>query len=56
MEEKTVSQILESVANEICMHHCKWPDVYQNKFDDDDEAAGAMQDEKCNNCPLMRLI
>lgn len=51
MDDKTIPQILESVAEEICQNYCKWPDQW------DEEVRGCELSESdiCKNCPLNRL-
>lgn len=50
MEDKTIPQILESVAEEICQNYCKWPDQW------DEEVNGELSESDiCKNCPLNRL-
>lgn len=48
-KEKTVSDILCEIAEQICDGYCKYPAEYNN---DDDRP----YDEKCINCPLTRLL
>jgi len=43
---------LEEVAGEICDHYCKFPEAYGDREDDNQR----MIEEKCNKCPLDRLI
>ena len=46
---ETVHNILVEVIEEMCDKYCKYPDSY----DEDDDM---MYDERCNNCPLNKLI
>ena len=47
--EKTFTRgELENVAGEICDHYCVFPQAY----DDNDR----MIEERCNHCPLVRLM
>ena len=50
-ENKTIPQILQDVAEEMCQHYCKYPEVW------DAEAAGVELSESdiCAACPLNRL-
>ena len=51
MNEKTVSQILEEIAQSICDTRCKYP----HEWDEDKEGIPLDESEICENCPLMRL-
>ncbi len=51
MEPKTVTSVLEGIANEICDSYCKWPEMYGEKNEDLD----GLYKEHCDNCPLSRL-
>ena len=49
MKEKSVTDIIEEVRDEMCTHYCKWPEKW-------DSSQGEICDsEMCNNCPLNRL-
>ena len=47
-----VSEI-ENIAGEICDHYCKFPEAYYTGHDDDNDR---MIEERCNKCPLGKLI
>lgn len=51
MKEKTISQLLEEVANEICDHYCKYPMLYTS----DNESVELLVEEHCAECPLNRI-
>ena len=51
MNEKTVSQILEEIAQSICDTRCKYPDIW----DEEKEGCELCESEICKNCPLGRL-
>ena len=44
---------MEHIAGEICDHYCKFPEAYYTGQDDDNDR---MIEERCNNCPLGKLI
>lgn len=49
-DKKTISELLEEIANEICSNYCKYPEQW------DAETMGELWDsEICKNCPLNRL-
>lgn len=50
MKEKTISQLLEEVANEICDNYCKYPAEYNSKKEFEE-----LLDTHCLNCPLSKL-
>lgn len=59
-EEMTITEQIEDVAERMCKDYCKYPAVYherllRDEYEDADKADEAMQNEQCNNCPLMRL-
>ena len=48
--EKSATDIIHEVAEEMCMHYCKYPEQW------DEETQGDLFDsEYCQNCPLERL-
>lgn len=46
-------ETLEKIAGEICDHYCKFPEAYYTGHDDDNDR---MIEERCNKCPLGKLI
>ena len=46
---ETLYNILNSVIEEMCDKYCKYPESY----DEDDDK---LYEERCDNCPLNRLI
>jgi hypothetical protein len=47
---KTVLEMLEDIANDICNNYCKYPDQW------DEEKNGPLCDsDVCANCPCNRL-
>lgn len=48
--EKSITEILYEVTEEICNHYCKYPDIW------DEETQGELcESDICSNCPLNRL-
>ena len=47
----TISDIVESVAQDFCDNYCKFPGEYGEEDDDYER----LIDEKCSNFPLNRL-
>ena len=58
MSEKKVTQIIEEVTNEICDNYCKYPIIYTPTRigEIDDDYMSRMFQEKCDHCPLKRLM
>lgn len=50
MKEKTISQLLEEVANEICDHYCKY--MHGSYLE---EELDEVLDKHCSICPLNKL-
>ena len=52
---QTVTQIIEEVVETICNKHCKYPELYFEKYDTDEEAEEHLYSEMCDNCILNKL-
>lgn len=50
-KQKTVSEMLLDIANDICNNYCKYPGIY----DEQKEGVELCESEICANCPLNRL-
>ena len=50
-KEKTIHQMLDDMAKEICEHHCKYPDIW-----DEEEKGLTMIDAVCPDCPLCKML
>ena len=50
MKEKTISQLMEEVANEFCDNYCK----YQAEYSSEKEFEEIL-DTHCSICPLRKL-
>ena len=48
---KTITQQIEEVAEEICNHYCKWPDIWN----EDKMGMELFESKHCQECPLNRL-
>jgi len=51
MNEKTITNQIQEIAEDICNNYCKWPDLW----DEEKEGMELMDSEHCQNCPLNRL-
>lgn len=51
----SVAKEPEEIASEICDEYCMWPEKYLEKYGPED-ADEKMYCEKCDKCPLMRLL
>ena len=52
-EQKTISQVLELIANEICDNYCKHPSRYTSEEWFELIEKG---ESPCDKCPIMLLI
>lgn len=48
---KTVKEIIEEVAEAICLNYCKYPGTW----DEEVEGIELSESDICQNCPLNRL-
>lgn len=53
--DKSVTEIIEDVKEDICDKYCKYPLEYLAEIKDPDLAHELMLETKCKNCPLQRL-
>ena len=51
MEDKTISQMLSEIIDQMCNNYCKYPDLW----DEEAEGIELMDSEHCRNCPLNRI-
>lgn len=53
----TVTDLIESIKEQVCDQLCKWPERYGVEGRDvkDPERYDQMLDEVCEHCPLDRL-
>ena len=52
--DKTITQMIEEVAEEICNNYCKWPEKASEEGRPDDWLTEDPE-SPCQNCPLNRL-
>lgn len=54
----TVTEIMNEVIEDICDNYCKYPLIYKpaRVCEIDDDYMGRMFQEKCENCPLRKLV
>ena len=50
----SIMQMLEGVIEEMCNNYCKYPDIYAQKYGED-EAGEKLCEEACMNCPLTEI-
>lgn len=50
--DKVIDTDLEDIAGQICDHYCVYPQAYGDREDDNQR----MIEERCNNCPLNKLV
>lgn len=58
MSEKKCTEIISEVCSEVCDKLCKYPIIYTpaKVGDIDDDYMSLMFQEKCDHCPLKRLM
>ena len=49
--QKTVTEQIEEIKDDICNNYCKWPDVW----DEEAEGCDLTESDYCRDCPLNRL-
>lgn len=49
--DMTITEQIEKIAEDICMHYCKWPDLW----DEEAEGCELSESDHCVNCPIGRL-
>ena len=49
-QQKLMEESISEVVEEICDHYCRFPEAYPERENQ------RMVEEKCNNCPLVRLM
>lgn len=54
MKEKSITEIIESIKEDICDKYCKYPCMTPPDGKDEDWLTND-QDSPCNTCPLLRL-
>lgn len=54
-KEKSVTELLEDIAQEICDRFCKYPEIAKTEVGDPDLADDFLYDKYCAKCPLSRL-
>lgn len=50
--KKSIPEICEEIANEMCDKYCKWPD----QWDVEKEGIELYESDICSNCPICRLM
>jgi len=51
-----ITKQLEKIAEEICDNYCKFPQEYNSRTDDPDKNWELLSKEKCENCPLNKMV
>lgn len=55
MGSKTVLQIIEDAVGSMFDNYCKYPEQYEKKYKDEDEASEKLCDERCVKSPMNKL-
>ena len=53
--EKTVTELLTWIEEQICDNYCKYQDVCMNECKDPEDAEQMLYEKYCANCPMSRL-
>ena len=53
--EKTVTELLTWIEEQICDNYCKYWDVCMSKCKDPEDAEQMLYEQYCATCPLSRL-
>ena len=53
---KQFQEQLEQQLEVICDDYCKFREQYLSEHKDPDEAFEALLDEKCNDCPIGKIV
>ena len=54
-KEKTVSEMIQEIADKICNDYCKYPETVRSQMKDIDLANDMLVKSYCDKCPLNRL-
>lgn len=52
MNERSITQQLQDIVDDVCQNYCKWPDIY----DEEAEGVELCESSICQSCPLNRLV
>ena len=53
--EKTVTDLLTEIEDEICNDYCKFPDIARAEVKDANAAEDLLYTKYCKGCPLNKL-
>ena len=51
-EQKSVAEILQGIADDICDNYCKYPE----QWDEEKEGCELCESQICANCPVNKLV
>ena len=51
-KQKSIAEILQEVADDICTNYCKWPDLW----DQEQMGMELWESDFCDKCPLNRIV
>ena len=55
-ETVTICDQLQDIMEDICTYYCKYPEQYLSQYKDPDMASDKMLNERCENCPLEKIV
>lgn len=50
--DKTITEQIQEVVEDICHNYCKWPDLWDDSMEDCELSESSI----CRNCPLNKLV
>lgn len=48
-------RLINELIEKICTEYCKFPEQYEQKYSDEEEAEEMLYKERCGNCILIKL-
>lgn len=52
--EKSITQQMNEIINEICDNYCKYPEACMSEREDPEDAEDLLYMTYCEKCPLMK--
>ena len=50
--DKTITEQIQEVVEDMCQHYCKWPELWGDSMEDCELSESSI----CQNCPLNKLV
>ena len=49
--DKTITEQIQEVVEDVCRNYCKWPELWDDSMEDCELSESSI----CRNCPLNKL-